>query len=96
MDEYDRQNVKEILNGHGDWFGAALLRAIALGDNYQRALLFMSFPHEVQAVYNLDLPPGPGGEAFDQLLERLWVKADSQKRQRLAYSFVKLEGRQSH
>tara|TARA_R110002096_G_scaffold321904_2_gene516012 strand:+ start:298 stop:588 length:291 start_codon:yes stop_codon:yes gene_type:complete len=96
MMEYDRQNVASILKGHGDWFGAALLRTIAQGDNYQRALLFMSFPHEVQAVYNLDLPPGPGGEAFDQLLERLWVKADSPNRQRLAYSFVRFEMRFDH
>jgi len=50
MSEYDKQNIEEILGGHGDWFTAQLLRLIAKADKANIANLRIVFPKEVEAV----------------------------------------------
>lgn len=104
MNEYDRQNVRQILTGHGDWFGAVLLRTIALGSAKERGLLFISYPVEVQLIANLDWPPGThqhfrenirnlhtDSSLFDREIERLYVKADAINRTRLKRCFSRFE-----
>jgi len=49
ISDFDRQNVKAILNGHGDWFGADLLRLIARADSENRERLRLAFPSHVEA-----------------------------------------------
>tara|TARA_Y100000004_G_C8687273_1_gene315927 strand:- start:219 stop:503 length:285 start_codon:yes stop_codon:yes gene_type:complete len=93
VNEYDRQNVQEILNGHGDWFGAVLLRAIALGNAMQRGLLFISYPVEVQSVANLDIAPGEDPSLFNREIERLYIKADAENQGKLRRCFSRFEGR---
>lgn len=51
LNEYDKQNIQKILEGHGDWFTANLLRLIAGADVGNRAKLFLSFPKEVNCVH---------------------------------------------
>lgn len=48
--EYDIEHIEEILfDGHGDWFGAHLLRLIRKADAVNRELLRLVFPHHVAA-----------------------------------------------
>lgn len=56
MTEFDKKNIDIILNGHGDWFTAQLLRLITKADMANRAKLSVVFPEEVKAViYHLGL-----------------------------------------
>jgi hypothetical protein len=50
MNEYDTENIEPILNGHGDWFNAHLLRLIATADSGNTEKLRVSFPEQVEAV----------------------------------------------
>lgn len=50
MSEYDIQNVEIILDGHGTWFTARLLRLIANADRRNRAKLACVFSKEVALV----------------------------------------------
>lgn len=50
MNDYDKDNISAILQGHGDWFTAQLMRLIAKADNYNRKRLFKAFPDVVTAV----------------------------------------------
>ena len=47
--DFDRKNIQLILEGHGDWFTAQLLRLIAKADNINRERLRVGFPEEVKA-----------------------------------------------
>ncbi|HEY1234768.1 MAG TPA: hypothetical protein VGH22_15425 [Candidatus Binatia bacterium] len=48
--QFDRQNITEILRGHGNWFTAQLLRLIRKADPECRDRLALGFPEEVLAV----------------------------------------------
>jgi hypothetical protein len=49
ISEYDRAHIREILAGHGDWFGADLLRLIMHADPNNREKLRLGFPDYVAA-----------------------------------------------
>jgi hypothetical protein len=49
ISEFDRENVQIILNGHGDWFGAKLLRLYANADPSSRDKIRMGFPSYAEA-----------------------------------------------
>lgn len=49
MSEFDRKNIGVILSGHGDWFGAQLLRLICKADLSNRERIRRGFPEEVGA-----------------------------------------------
>ena len=51
MSQFDKENVKGILEGEGDWFTANLFRLIAKADKGNRAKLFDAFPDEVKVVH---------------------------------------------
>lgn len=46
---YDREHLRDLLLGHGDWFTAQLLRLIAKADRENREKLRLGFPEEVAA-----------------------------------------------
>jgi hypothetical protein len=46
--EFDKAHVGEILRGHGDWFGADLLRLIVHADPVNRERLRRAFPEHVE------------------------------------------------
>ena len=50
MSEYDITNVEIILDGHGTWFAARLLRLIAKADHINRSKLACVFSSEVALV----------------------------------------------
>ena len=50
MSEYDKQNIKAIISGNGDWFTAKLLHLIRDSDMSNRRRLFQVYPEEVHAV----------------------------------------------
>lgn len=50
MSDYDKENIGRILRGHGDWFGAQLLRLIAKADSNNQALLAACYPEQVASV----------------------------------------------
>lgn len=52
LSEFDRENLKGILAGEGDWFTAQLLRLIAKSDSINRERLRAVFPEEVRAWQN--------------------------------------------
>lgn len=52
MEDFDKAQVKEILDGGGDWFSALLLRLIEKADATNREKLRLGFPEEVEAVEN--------------------------------------------
>ena len=58
ISEFDRHHVYEILTGHGDWFGAQLLRLIEKADSHNRELLRKGFPDYVQAFEDWDRKTG--------------------------------------
>ena len=97
MNEFDKENVRNILAGHGDWYGAQLLRTIALGSAMEQRLFYISYPEEMQAVVNLDLGAPQHGlglsEAFNEALAALFVKADRDNKQKLARCFSRLEAK---
>jgi hypothetical protein len=49
ISQYDRDNLEDILAGHGSWFTAQLLRLIAKADDSNRDRLRAGFPAEVEA-----------------------------------------------
>ena len=49
MSTYDLNNVGIIVNGHGDWFTARLIRLIAKADLHNREKLRKGFPDVVEA-----------------------------------------------
>lgn len=50
LSQFDRENVVPILQGHGDWFTAQLMRLVVKADGRNRTLLARGFPEEVQLV----------------------------------------------
>lgn len=46
---YDQTHIFEILNGHGTWFSAELIRLIAHADSGNREILRAAFPEHVDA-----------------------------------------------
>lgn len=50
LSQYDKENLPQILSGHGDWFTAQLLRLIAKSDNFNRSQLQKGFPAEVALI----------------------------------------------
>ena len=97
MNNYDRTVIKDIMLGHGDWYGAMLLRTIALGNSMERRLFYISYPEEMQAVDNLDLKPPEHqlgmSDVFNSALDRLFAKADLANKRKLARCFSRLESR---
>ncbi len=67
MSDYDKANIREILAGHGDWYGAYLIRLIAKADNNNLRKLVRVYPDEVKAV--LEFLGDRQGEVFDSLTE---------------------------
>jgi hypothetical protein len=51
LSEFDKKEVRKILEGHGDWFTANLMRLIAMADSFNKSLLFAGFPDEVNFVH---------------------------------------------
>lgn len=49
LSQYDRENIGDIVAGHGTWFTAVLIRLIAKADVINRAGLAKAFPEEVEA-----------------------------------------------
>lgn len=47
MSPYDKENIVKIVDGHGDWFTAQLLRLIAKADRVNRERIRAGFPEEV-------------------------------------------------
>jgi hypothetical protein len=47
--EYDRAHIGQILDGHGSWFSAHLIRLCAQADAVNLARLRMAFPGHVDA-----------------------------------------------
>tara|TARA_B100001094_G_C17661839_1_gene544610 strand:+ start:129 stop:422 length:294 start_codon:yes stop_codon:yes gene_type:complete len=92
VSDFDLENIRSILGGHGDWYGAILLRTIAEASDIDRGLFYISYPKETQAIFNLDLPPQDRGCAeynlsFDKTLRELYRKADPANKRRLERSF---------
>ena len=52
LSDYDRANVQKILNGHGNWFSAQLLRLIAKSDTEHKEKIRLGFPEVVEAYEN--------------------------------------------
>lgn len=46
---YDYENLDEIMNGHGDWFTAQLLRLCAKADAQNLERIRLGFPDVVAA-----------------------------------------------
>lgn len=51
ISEYDKEKFDDIIAGHGDWFGAQLIRLIAKADYHNRRLLETVYPSYVQFFY---------------------------------------------
>lgn len=49
LSAFDRTNIGSIIQGHGDWFTAHLLRLIDTADPINRDRLRISYPEEVGA-----------------------------------------------
>ena len=49
ISEFDKNNVGQIIRGHGDWFGAKLLRLIRDADDINIEKLREAFPGHVWA-----------------------------------------------
>ena len=52
MNDHDREHVREIIRGTGDWFGAALIRLIAKADRENKQRLHRVYPTEVEVVHH--------------------------------------------
>ena len=65
MSDYDRQSIPAIIAGHGDWYGAYLIRLIAKADRNNLRLLARVYPEEVRAV--LEFMGYRQGEVFESL-----------------------------
>ena len=51
MNEYEKEDLANILSGRGSWFHAKLLRLISTADQEHRRKLYTAFPEEVDAVH---------------------------------------------
>ena len=91
MSDFDRENLQDILEGMGEWYGAILLRCIAAGDSMTRNLFEISYPEEVRAIRNINLPYCDNKDRFDHLLNILYAKADSANKSRLRICFSRFE-----
>jgi len=49
LSNFDRENMEELLAGHGDWFSAKLMRLIMKADRENKERLRLAFPDHVQA-----------------------------------------------
>ena len=49
LSQFDKENVGAILQGHGDWFSAQLLRLIARADWDNRAKIALVYPDHFKA-----------------------------------------------
>jgi hypothetical protein len=49
ISEYDRTHIYEILQGHGTWFSAMLIRLIEHADTENREKLRQAYPEHVGA-----------------------------------------------
>lgn len=48
ISDYDRENINEIMEGHGDWFSAQLLRLLQKADLGTREQVRRGFPDHVR------------------------------------------------
>ena len=49
LSQFDKENIGLIVNGHGRWFSAMLIRLIAKADMRNRECLKEVFPNHVKA-----------------------------------------------
>lgn len=49
LSQFDKENIGDIVAGHGSWFTAQLIRLVAKADVINRARLAKAFPEEVEA-----------------------------------------------
>ena len=49
ISEFDKRHIGQIIRGHGDWFGAKLLRLIRDADDINIEKLREAFPEHVKA-----------------------------------------------
>lgn len=61
ISDYEKENMSDILLGKGDWFGAKLLRLIAVADKENRYFLELGFPDYVEAYEKFTM-----GVKFDE------------------------------
>ena len=59
ISEFDRTHIYEILRGHGDWYGALLIRLFEKADSENRVRLAFVYPDYAQAFYDWDRKTGP-------------------------------------
>lgn len=52
ISEFDKNNIQQILRGHGDWFSAKLIRLIANCDKTNLEKIRSQFPDHVEAYEN--------------------------------------------
>lgn len=48
ISDYDREHINEIMEGHGDWFSAQLLRLLQKADHETHEQVRAGFPDHVQ------------------------------------------------
>jgi hypothetical protein len=48
ISQYDEDHIKEIMDGHGDWFAAQILRLCAKADRETLEQLRAGFPDHVE------------------------------------------------
>lgn len=71
LSDYDRDNIGQIVGGHGDWFTAHLIRLIAKADLSNRALIAKGFPEVVDAFNDWELhPPTPDPQIWGGILRQ--------------------------
>lgn len=70
ISDYDREHVRDLLMGHGDWFTAQLLRLIAKADPENRVRLRHAFPEEVQLYEDY---MGSIDARREELLQKEWT-----------------------
>jgi hypothetical protein len=58
ISDHDRHHVYEILCGHGNWFGAQLIRLIERADEKNREAIRKGFPDYVEAFEMWDHKTG--------------------------------------
>lgn len=47
VSDFDVENINEIMDGHGDWFSAQLLRLCQKADQHTLAQIRLGFPDHV-------------------------------------------------
>jgi hypothetical protein len=58
ISDLDRNHIYEILTGHGDWFGAMLIRLIGHADGENREKLRQAYPDYMEAYLDWDRKTG--------------------------------------